>query len=92
MPRQPAEIADMPKPAEAADAPQVPTEAYQAAAAAELEAAVGQAIEACGGDPVAAVRALIVANSLLEDEIDRVYADAGSWGYLRGRKLPPKSI
>lgn len=28
--------------------------------AAELEAAVGQAIEACGGDPVAAVRALIV--------------------------------
>jgi hypothetical protein len=36
--------------------------------ATELEAAVGQAIEACGGDPVAAVRALIVANSMLKAE------------------------
>ncbi|OPF91410.1 hypothetical protein I8G32_01369 [Rhodopseudomonas palustris] len=72
--------------------PRSPTAADQDATAAELEAAVGQAIEACGGDPVAAVRALIFANSLLEEEIDRVYATVGSWGYLRGRKLPPKSI
>ena len=63
---------------DSADVPQVPTEAHQEAAAAELEAALGQAIEACGGDPVPAVRALIVANSLLEEEIDRVYAAAGS--------------
>ncbi|ABE39352.1 hypothetical protein IP86_02915 [Rhodopseudomonas sp. AAP120] len=91
MHRQP-EIADMPKPAETTDSPQVPSEADLEAQAAELEAAAGQAIEACGGDPVAAVRALIVANSLLEEEAERVYAAAGSWGYLRGRKLPPKTI
>ncbi|MCK1540329.1 hypothetical protein ABIB75_001094 [Bradyrhizobium sp. GM2.2] len=54
--------------------------------AAELEAAVGQAIEACGGDPVAAVRALIVANSMLEQELAEVYAKA-STGYLRGRRV-----
>lgn len=41
---------------------------------------------------MAAVRALIVAKSLLEEEIDRVYGIVGSWGYLRGRKLFPKSI
>jgi hypothetical protein len=56
--------------------------------AAELEVAVGQAIEACGGDPVAAVRALIVANSMLEQELAEVYAKA-SRGYLRGRKVSP---
>jgi hypothetical protein len=37
--------------------------------AAELEAAVGQAIEACGGDPVDAVRALVIANAMLEREL-----------------------
>ena len=31
--------------------------------AAELEASVAQAIEACGGDPIATVRALIVENA-----------------------------
>ena len=40
--------------------------------AAELGAAVGQTIEACGGDPIAAVRALIVANSMLEKELQEV--------------------
>jgi len=35
----------------------------------ELEAAVEQAIAVCDGDPRAAIRALIVANSLLESEI-----------------------
>ena len=33
-----------------------------------LEAAVDEAIAACGGDPRAAVRALIVANHFLESE------------------------
>jgi hypothetical protein len=51
--------------------------------AAELEAAVGQAIEACGGDPIAAVRALIVANAMLEREMSELYAKA-SHGFLRG--------
>lgn len=54
--------------------------------AAELEAAVRQAIEACGGDPVDAVRALIVANSMLEQELSAVYAKA-SHGFLRGRRV-----
>jgi hypothetical protein len=54
--------------------------------AAELEAAVRQAIEACGGDPVDAVRALIVANSMLERELSDVYAKA-SKGFLRGRRV-----
>ena len=53
--------------------------------AAELEAAVAQAIEACGGDPVDAVRALIVMNSALEQELADVYAKA-SHGFLRGRR------
>jgi hypothetical protein len=34
--------------------------------AAELDAAVEDAIEACGGDLLATIRALIVANSMLE--------------------------
>ena len=58
-------------------------------ASAELEAAVGQAIEACGGAPVAAVRALIVANSLLEHELATLYAKS-SKGYLRGRRVTPR--
>jgi hypothetical protein len=57
--------------------------------AAEPEAAVRQAIEACGGDPVDAVRALIVANSMLERELADVYAKA-SKGFLRGRRVPKR--
>ena len=55
--------------------------------AAELEAAVAQAIETCGGDPVHAVRALIVMNTALEQELADVYAKA-SHGFLRGRRVP----
>lgn len=55
----------------------------------ELEAAVGQSIEACGGDPVAAVRALIVANWMLEHELATLYAKS-SKGYLRGRRVTPR--
>nr|WP_225643172.1 hypothetical protein [Bradyrhizobium australafricanum] len=46
-----------------------PAEQQPVDEAAELEAAVRQAIEACGGDPVDAVRALIVMNSALEQEL-----------------------
>jgi hypothetical protein len=58
--------------------------------AADLEVAVGQAIEACGGDPVAAVRALIAANAMLEQEMADVYAKASSKGFLRGRRVQKK--
>lgn len=36
-----------------------------------LEAAVDQAISACGGDPRAAIRALILANDFLEASASR---------------------
>jgi hypothetical protein len=49
-----------------------------------LEAAVDQAIALCDGDPRAAVRALIVANNLLEAEIADL-RKAVSHAYTRGR-------
>lgn len=58
--------------------------------AAELEVAVGQAIEARGGDPVAAVRALLVLNAALEQELAEVYTKA-SKGFLRGRRVKSRS-
>ena len=48
-----------------------------------LEAAVDQAIAVCDGDPRAAVRALIVANNLLELEIADL-RKAISHGYTCG--------
>jgi hypothetical protein len=48
----------------------------------QLETAADQVIAACDGR--AAVRALIVANGLLEAELNDVYA-ASSKGYARGR-------
>jgi hypothetical protein len=50
----------------------------------ELEAAVDQAIAVCGGDQRATVRALIVANNLLESEIAEL-KKAVSHAYIRGR-------
>jgi len=50
----------------------------------ELEAAVDQAIAACGGDMRAAVRALIVANDFLEAEVSELMK-AVSHAYVRGR-------
>ncbi len=50
----------------------------------ELEAAVDQAIAACGGDTRAAVRALIVANDFLESEVAQLMK-AVSHAYTRGR-------
>jgi hypothetical protein len=50
----------------------------------ELEAAVDQAIAACGGDLRAAIRALIVANNFLESEVSELMK-AVSHAYTRGR-------
>lgn len=49
-----------------------------------LEAAVGQAIAVCDGDQRATVRALTVANNLLEAEIAEL-KKAVSHAYTRGR-------
>jgi hypothetical protein len=49
-----------------------------------LEAAVDQAIAVCDGDPRAAIRALIVANDLLDSEIADL-KKALSHAYMRGR-------
>jgi hypothetical protein len=54
----------------------------------QLEAATDQAIAACGGDTREAVKALIVANSFLEAELEKLQASV-STGYARG-KLPPR--
>jgi hypothetical protein len=50
----------------------------------ELEAAVDQAIAACGGDMRDAIRALIVANDFLETEVSELMK-AVSHAYIRGR-------
>jgi hypothetical protein len=49
-----------------------------------VEAAVDDAIAACGGDTRAAVRALIVANNFLEFEMAEL-KKAVSHAYTRGR-------
>lgn len=49
-----------------------------------LEAAVEQAIAACGGDLRATVRALVVANNYLENEVAELMK-AVSHAYARGR-------
>lgn len=54
-----------------------------------LNAAVDAAIEACGGDARAAVRALIVANSYLETQVERL-AKAVSSGFARGPRAKGK--
>jgi hypothetical protein len=50
----------------------------------DLEAAVDQAIAACGGDVRATVRALIVANDYLESEVSELMKAVSS-AYARGR-------
>jgi hypothetical protein len=49
-----------------------------------LEAAVGQAIAACGGDMRSTIRALIVANEYLESEVCELMK-AVCRAYARGR-------
>ncbi|TWI70422.1 hypothetical protein IQ16_03595 [Bradyrhizobium huanghuaihaiense] len=63
-----------------------PVEQQPVDEAAELEIAAAQAIEACGGDLVQTIKALIVANGMLEQELSDVYAKA-SRGFLRGRRV-----
>jgi len=50
----------------------------------ELEAAVDQAIAACGGDMRATIRGLIIANDYLETEVSELMK-AVSQAYVRGR-------
>jgi hypothetical protein len=50
----------------------------------QLEAAADQAIAACGGDAREAVKALIVANEFLENEVSELMR-AVSQAYARGR-------
>ena len=49
-----------------------------------LEAAVDEALAACGGDNRATIRALIVANNYLENEVAELMK-AVSHAYARGR-------
>ncbi|MBO4228099.1 hypothetical protein [Bradyrhizobium neotropicale] len=49
-----------------------------------LEAAVDEAIATCGGDMRATIRALIVANDYLENEVSELMK-AVSRAYVRGR-------
>ena len=50
----------------------------------ELEAAIDQAIAACEGDMRSAIRALILANEYLENEVAELMK-AVSHAYVRGR-------
>jgi hypothetical protein len=49
----------------------------------DLEAAADQAIAACGGEAREAVKALLVANGFLEEQVRKLQA-AVSTGYSRG--------
>ncbi|SDR64171.1 hypothetical protein SAMN05519103_09483 [Rhizobiales bacterium GAS113] len=66
---------------ECGDGDAMPAETPRASA--DLESAVEAAIGACDGDPRAAVRALIVANAFLEEDLARTRAMV-SRGYARG--------
>jgi hypothetical protein len=50
----------------------------------DLEAAADQAISACGGDAREAVKALLVANDFLEQQLDQLRTKV-STDYARGR-------
>lgn len=60
-----------------------------------LEAAVGQAIAACGGDMRSTIRALIVANEYLENEVSELmkavsaYALSGDFRPIPDEKAIP---
>jgi hypothetical protein len=51
----------------------------------QLESAVDQAIAACDGDPRATVRALVIANNYLIDELEYVW-QLVSPGYSRQKR------
>ena len=50
----------------------------------ETDAHVMAVIEACGGNPKLAIKALLVKQEILEQRIGRL-ASAFSFGYVRGR-------
>jgi hypothetical protein len=50
----------------------------------EMEADVTAVIEACGGDPRIAIKALLIEQEILEQRIARL-PSALSFGYVRGR-------
>ena len=50
----------------------------------EMEPDVTAVIEACGGDPRSAIKALLVENLIQEQRIERLAASL-SFGYVRGR-------
>ncbi len=52
-----------------------------------LEAGIEQAIAICDGDVRAALRAALIANSFLADEVERLMR-AASLGFARGRISP----
>jgi hypothetical protein len=49
-----------------------------------LETATNQAIEACGGDTRAALKAALIAMTMMESELSDVYASV-SHGFARGK-------
>lgn len=50
----------------------------------DMEADVAAVIEACGGDPRLAIKALLIEQHMQEQRIGRL-ASALSFGYVRGR-------
>jgi hypothetical protein len=54
-----------------------------------VDGAIEQAIAICDGDVRAALRAALVANSFLMDEVERL-TRAASFGFARGRTSPAR--
>ena len=52
--------------------------------AAELEIEIQEAIDLCGGDARAALRATLIANAFLQGEVERLIGTV-STGFARGR-------
>jgi hypothetical protein len=57
--------------------------------AATLEAEIDEAIALCGGDVRAALRAMLIANAYLEEQVERL-TEATSSGFGRGRMRKPR--
>jgi hypothetical protein len=59
----------------------------------KVEAEFAEAVASCGGDVLAALRAILIANAYLEAEIERL-TEAISTGFARGRmrKAPQRMM
>lgn len=62
--------------------------AYFDEQATALDESVRQALEICGGDAVAALRAALIANAFLQEEIEAIKQQV-STGFARGRVRKP---